>query len=529
MSGGHERTPNPARSPLLTDLYQLTMAQAAWKLGRHELRSVFHLTMRRCPFGGDFAIAAGIEDAVDYARELRFEADDLEYLASLPSSAGSPLFDPAFLDWLAGFRSRCDVHAVREGETVLAGTPLVRVEGGLLDAQLLETPLLNLVGVQTLVATRAARICHWAAGAAFDGPPQPVLEFGLRRAHGPDGALSISRAAYLGGCAATSNLLAGRTFGIPVRGTHAHSWVLSFDEEIEAFRGFAEVFPDDTTLLVDSYSTERGLERAATVGRELQKQGHELSGIRLDSGDLGALSRLARQILDGAGLLNARVAASGDLDEGRIEKLRRSGARVDLWGVGARLATSRGDASFSGAYKLAAIEEESGAMRPVAKISEDRFKRSLPGRLQVRRRLEEVEGVERLVGDVVYDVDLGFEGNGGFRENGVSGGELGFGEKSGFERGGVPEPSEQRSEDLLHPALRGGRRVGAPEGLEGARRHAARCAGLLGWKAIDAQTDSRPVDEAAGPPSHAAALEVDAAVEQRMTTLLARQNATNRL
>lgn len=491
---------NPSRSALLTDLYQLTMAQAAWKLDRHELRAVFHLTMRRCPFGGDFAVAAGIDAAVDYARELRFDDRDLEYLASLPSSSGAPLFDRAFLDWLGTYRCRCDVHAVAEGETLLAGTPMVRVEGGLLDAQLLETPLLNLVGVQTLVATRAARICHWAANAAFDGPPLPVLEFGLRRAHGPDGALGVSRAAYLGGCAATSNLLAGRTYGIPVSGTHAHSWVLSFDQEIEAFRGFAQAFPDDTTLLVDTFSTERGLQRAARVGRELKEKGHALRGIRLDSGDLGALSRLARQTLDGAGLPDARVAASGDLDEERIERLRRDGSQIDLWGVGARLATSRGDASFSGAYKLALIEDpSSGDLRPVAKISEDRFKRSLPGRLQVRRWTERPEvpkGQGRLLQDVLYDEDLGLvqQAPGGPGLQAVSG-------------------------DLLSPVLRRGERIGEFQPLESARLRAARCIDRLNWSERAGDREGE-----LGPPAHDLELLIDPRVEERMERLVARQN-----
>lgn len=497
-AAGHQQpTSNPGRSALLTDLYQLTMAQAAWKLERHELRAVFHLTMRRCPFGGDFAIAAGVEAAMDYANNLHFETDDLEYLAGLPSSGGRPLFDAAFLDWLAGYRCRCDLYAVAEGETLLAGSPMVRVEGGLLDAQLLETPLLNLVGVQTLVATRAARICHWAADAAFEGPAQPVLEFGLRRAHGPDGALGVSRAAYVGGCAATSNLLAGRAYGIPVSGTHAHSWVLSFDEEIEAFRGFAEVFPDDTTLLVDTYSTERGLRRAAEVGRELQAGGHELRGIRLDSGDLGSLSRTARRTLDGAGLPGARVAASGDLDEERIERLRRLGARIDVWGVGARLATSRGDASFSGAYKLAAIEDpRDGSMRPVAKISEDRFKRSLPGRLQVRRfrGSDTVHG--RILQEVLYDEDLGLES--------------------------VPDRCGSGAlevQDLLTRVLAQGRREREVADVHGARQRAARCIELLGWRET-----SRDAGEELGPPNHDLELLIDARVEERMAGLVARQD-----
>ncbi len=518
---------------LLTDLYQLTMAQAAWQQQRHELRAVFHLSMRRCPFGGDFAIVGGVDSALDYAATLRFEGEDLTYLAGLPSRNGGALFDPAFLEFLSTFESRCDVWAVEEGETLLAGSPIVRVEGGLLEAQLLETPLLNLVGVQTLVATRAARICHWAAGELLgDGVAQPVLEFGLRRAHGPDGALSVSRAAFLGGCAATSNLLAGKAFGIPVKGTHAHSWVLSFDQEIESFRAYAKSFPDDTTLLVDTYSTERGVERAAEVGEELARAGHELVGIRLDSGDLADLSIAAREILDRHGLRNAAIAASGDLDEGRIEELRRRGARIDVWGVGARLATSRGDASFSGAYKLSEIEDpDTGAMRPVAKISEDTFKRSLPGRLQVRR----VTRAGRIVRDLLYDERFGVT-----RAEEQSGEELG----EGADRRQAVQPGGHLEEtDLLSRALVGGQWVReAPSldaaGLRLARERAASCVRKLGWRdrlvggaTVEIEGQSGLGDAGLGglengklgPPPHGLVLETDAAVEVAFAELLAKR------
>ena len=255
---------------LLTDLYQLTMAYGYWKTGRHDQEAVFHLFFRKHPFGGGFTVAAGLATVVEYLEGLRFDPDDLAYLAGLRGNDEQPLFEPAFLDYLAEMRLGCDVHGMPEGTIVFPHEPLLRVTGPLLQAQLLETALLNIVNFQTLVATKAARVVLAARG-------EPVLEFGLRRAQGIDGALAASRAAYLGGCYATSNVLAGRLFGIPVRGTHAHSWVMCFDDELEAFRAYARAMPNNCVFLVDTYDTLDGVRHAIEVG-----QGNAPAGARDD-------------------------------------------------------------------------------------------------------------------------------------------------------------------------------------------------------------------------------------------------------
>ena len=256
--------------------------------------------------------------------------------------------------------------------------PLVRVRGPIIQGQLIETPLLNLVNFQTLIATKAARVCH-AAGS------DSVVEFGLRRAQGIDGSLSASRAAYVGGCAATSNLLAGRLLGIPVRGTHAHSWIMFFDSEREAFREYARAMPNNCVLLVDTYDTIEGVRKAVETGRWLREQGHEMIGIRLDSGDLAYLSIEARKILDEAGFPEAAILASNELDERIIASLKQQGARIDRWGVGTRLVTGHEQPALGGIYKLAAVREDGGAWDYKLKLSEQAIKVSYPGILQVRR------------------------------------------------------------------------------------------------------------------------------------------------
>ena len=283
-------------------------------------------------------------------------ADDTAYLAGLKGNDGRPLFEPAFLDYLCRLEPACDIDAVPEGTVVFPQEPLVRVRGPLLQAQLLETALLNIINFQTLVATKAARLVLAARG-------EPVLEFGLRRAQGIDGALSASRAAYIGGCEATSNVLAGQLFDIPVRGTHAHSWVMCHDDELTAFREYARVMPNNCVFLVDTYDTLQGVRHAVTVGQELRRQGHELIGIRLDSGDLASLSIEARKILDEGGFPRAAIVASNDLDEQIIETLKQQGARISVWGVGTRLVTGYDDPALGGVYKLSAIRD---ARRAVA-------------------------------------------------------------------------------------------------------------------------------------------------------------------
>ncbi|HEU4383057.1 MAG TPA: nicotinate phosphoribosyltransferase [Anaeromyxobacteraceae bacterium] len=382
---------------LLTDFYQLTMAYAAWKEGVSGREACFVLSFRQNPFQGGFAVAAGLEHAVDYVLSHRFEQADLDYLGGQVGRDGRPLFEPAFLGFLEHLRLRCDVDAVPEGTAVFPHEPLLRVRGPIIPCMLLETPLLNLVGFQTLVATKAARVCLAARA-------DPVIEFGLRRAQGIDGGLAASRAAYIGGCAATSNVLAGRLYGIPVAGTHAHSWVMLFDDELESFLAFARAMPSNTVLLVDTYNSLEGVSKAIEVARALRAQGRELNGIRLDSGDLAWLSREARRMLDLAGFPEVAVLASNELDEHIIQSLKDQGAAVGLWGVGTRLVTAHGDPALGGVYKLSAVRMRPGeAWRPRLKLSEQAAKISLPGIPQVRR----YQGEESFLADVIYDETLG--------------------------------------------------------------------------------------------------------------------------
>jgi nicotinate phosphoribosyltransferase len=293
-------------------------------------------------------------------------------------------------------RWQCDVDAIPEGSAVFAHEPLVRVRGPLLQAQMVETALLNLINFQTLIATKAARVCEAARG-------EPVLEFGLRRAQGPDGAISASRAAFIGGCAATSNVLAGMVHGIPVRGTHAHSWVMSFDTEIEAFAAYAGAMPNNCVFLVDTYDTIEGVRHAVQIGQQLHAKGHELGGIRLDSGDLAWLSIEARRILDEAGFAKAAIVASNDLDEFLIESLKHQGAKINVWGVGTKLVTGGEQAALGGVYKLGAIRKTDGRWHSKIKLSEQAAKVSTPGIQQVRRFRERGE----FIGDAIFDVEEG--------------------------------------------------------------------------------------------------------------------------
>jgi nicotinate phosphoribosyltransferase len=384
---------------LLTDLYQLTMACGYWKAGVAERDAVFHLTFRRPPFGGGYAIAAGIAPALEYLRRLQFTDDDVAYLATLRDGEQRPLFPVGFLDYLRGLRFACTVDAVAEGTVVFPHEPLLRVRGPIAQAQLVETPLLTMVNFQTLIATKAARVCQAARGA-------PVLEFGLRRAQGIDGGLAASRAAYLGGCAATSNVLAGKLFGIPVRGTHAHSWVMFHDSELESFRAYAAAMPGNCTFLVDTYDTLEGVRNAIIAGRELRAKGHDLAGIRLDSGDLAHLSTEARKLLDDAGFTSAKIVASNDLDEMLIGNIQEQGAAIDTWGVGTKLVTAFDQPALGGVYKLGASRDEHGAWRDAIKLSEQPIKISNPGILQVRRLMRGNE----LAGDVIYDSERGLAG-----------------------------------------------------------------------------------------------------------------------
>jgi nicotinate phosphoribosyltransferase len=377
---------------LLTDLYQLTMAYGYWKTGHREREAVFHLHFRKQPFQGGYAIACGLAAAADWLASLRFTPDDVAYLATLTGNDGAPLFDSGFLAYLAAMRFSLDIDAIPEGTAVFAHEPLVRVKGPLLQCQLVETALLTLVNFQTLIATKAARVCAAAKGDA-------VLEFGLRRAQGIDGALSASRAAYVGGCASTSNVLAGRLFDIPVRGTHAHSWVMSFGDELESFRAYADAMPNNCVFLVDTYDTLEGVRHAVTVGRELRARGHELMGVRLDSGDLAYLSIEARKILDEGGFPKAHVFASNDLDEHIIDSLKAQGATIGVWGVGTKLSTAYDQPALGGVYKLGAVRDPGQPWQYRVKLSEQAIKISTPGVQQVRRFTH--EGL--FVADMIYD------------------------------------------------------------------------------------------------------------------------------
>ena len=377
---------------LLTDLYQLTMAYGYWKIGPMDREAVFHLTFRQHPFHGGFTVAAGLNTAIEYIENFHFTESDTAYLAGLQGNDGRPLFEPGFLDYLGQMRLSCDVDAVAEGTVVFPHEPLVRVKGPLLQAQLLETPLLNIINFQSLIATKAARVVMAARG-------EPVLEFGLRRAQGIDGSLSASRAAYIGGCAATSNVLAGQLFGIPVRGTHAHSWVMCFDDELEAFRAYAEIMPNNCVFLVDTYDTLEGVRHAVTAGQELRRRGHELIGIRLDSGDLASLSIEARKILDEGGFPKAAIVGSNDLDESIIESLKTQGATINVWGVGTRLVTGFDESALGGVYKLSAIRRTGQPWQTKIKLSEQAIKMSTPGVLQVRRYHDNGQAIA----DAIFD------------------------------------------------------------------------------------------------------------------------------
>jgi nicotinate phosphoribosyltransferase len=370
---------DPGYSPLLTDLYELTMMAGYFEKGMHEKQAVFDLFFRRSPYEGSYAVFAGLEPALTYLSRLRFSEEDIRYLAGLG------IFRKGFLDYLAGFRFRGRVIAPPEGTVVFPNEPLVTVEGNLAEAQLVETALLNLINFQTLVATKAARIAHAAGNAK-------VLEFGLRRAHGPDGGLGVARAACIGGVPSTSNVWAGQVFGIPVAGTHAHSWIMSFPDELSAFRAYADCFPADCVLLIDTYDTLRsGLPNALTVAGELRAQGHELRGVRLDSGDLAYFSKKVRAALDRAGFPGVRVVASSELDEYIIDSIRNEGGKVDIYGVGTKLATCGGEGggALGGVYKLVRIGDE-----PRLKVTSDLTKSTLPDRKKILRVVNPEGGFE---------------------------------------------------------------------------------------------------------------------------------------
>lgn len=377
---------------LLTDLYELTMACAYWKSGALDKEAAFHLSFRKPPFQSGFTVACGLNAAIDYLENFHIEDSDVAYLRTLVGLDHKPLFEPEFLRYLRQLRFTCDVDAVPEGTAVFPQEPLLRVQGPILQAQIIETALLNFINFQSLIATKAARICLAAAG-------DPVIEFGLRRAQGMNGGLSASRAAYVGGCAGTSNVLAGKIYGIPVTGTHAHSWVLCFETELQAFEAYARALPNNCVLLVDTYDSLQGVRHAIEVGKMLRQGGHALAGIRLDSGDLAYLSVQARKLLDEAGFDKTVIFGSNDLDEHIMTSLKQQGAAIGAWGVGTKLVTAFDQPALGGVYKLSAVRDPGGPWRPKVKLSEQAAKITNPGVLQVRRFRKETE----FMGDAIYD------------------------------------------------------------------------------------------------------------------------------
>lgn len=440
-----------------TDLYELTMAQGLWENGKLGEQGCFTAFFREAPFGSVYAVMCGTAELGEFVENFRFTDEDIAYLAELEAPGGGALFKPGFLEFLRGFCPQVDIDAIPEGELVFAREPMVRVSGPMLDCQLLETALLNIIGFQTLVATKTARVVQAAQG-------RPVAEFGLRRAQGPDGGVAVARASYVAGCASTSNVLAGRRYGIPVSGTHAHSWVLSFPTELEAFRAFAKSSPKNCTLLVDTYDVRGGVENAITVAREMEAEGERLSGIRIDSGDLAKLSAYARRRFDEEGLSYVKIVVSNDLDEHTITSLFNQRAPVDAFGVGTKLATCYDQPALGCVYKLSA--RRGGANEPwtpVMKFSEQPFKRTIPGMQQVRRYMDTAGAP---VCDMIYDPDH----------------LMGEGERRGHtlvavnDAALVTDVSEFSYRELLVPQVRNGAAASPREDIEVAR---ARCASAL--------------------------------------------------
>lgn len=365
---------------LLTDFYELTMMQGYFKNKTNET-VIFDAFYRSNPCGNGYAICAGLDQVIDYINNLHFDDDDIEYLRS------QKIFDEDFLKYLKDFKFTGDIYAIPEGSVVFPMEPLVKVIAPIIEAQLIETAILNIVNHQSLIATKAARVVYAAKG---DG----VMEFGLRRAQGPDAGTFGARAAVIGGCIGTSNVLAGKLFDIPVLGTHAHSWIMSFEDELTAFRQYADLYPDNATLLVDTYDTLRsGVPNAIKVFKELREAGRmpKKYGIRLDSGDLAYLSKKAKKMLDAAEFYDAIITASSDLDETLIDSLKTQGAAINSWGVGTNLITSKDCPSFGGVYKLAAIKKN-GTFIPKIKLSDNSGKITNPGNKTVYRIYENESG-----------------------------------------------------------------------------------------------------------------------------------------
>jgi nicotinate phosphoribosyltransferase len=455
-------------SALTTDLYEVTMACGYFKAGVTDHEAVFHVSFRENPFAGQFTVACGLATAIDFLRAFQFTETQVDYLGSQRGNDGKPLFDSRFLDYLRGLQLTCDIDAIPEGTLVFPDEPLIRIVGPIIQCQLLETALLNIFNFQSLIATKAARVC---LAAKHD----PVIEFGLRRSQGVDGGLTAARAAYIGGCAGTSNLQAGRQFGIPVSGTQAHSWIMFFENELEAFKTYAKAMPNNCIFLVDTYDSIDGVRHAIEIGSELRRQGHEMIGVRLDSGDGAALSIKARGMLDEAGFPNAKIVGSGDLDEYMITDLKQRGAKIDVWGVGTKLSTGQPDAALGGVYKLGAIRrpgppaeaansaeaaakagsaEAGGEWQYRIKLSEESAKASVPGSLQIRR-FYQPDG--RFMADAIYETNHGVSEPCEIVEVAIE--------------NKTQIPRNTRYSDLLVPIFRAGKVVYEAPSIEASRDH----------------------------------------------------------
>ena len=389
---------NQRNLTLLTDFYELTMMQGYFKQKDANKTVVFDVFYRNNPFGNGFAICAGLEQVIEYINNLHFDQEDVDYLRS------TGMFQEDFLDYLLHFKFSGDIYAIPEGTVVFPREPLVKVIAPIMEAQLVETALLNIINHQSLIATKTYRIVHAAQG---DG----VMEFGLRRAQGPDAGIYGARAAMIAGCIGTSNVLTGQMFDVPVKGTHAHSWIMSFPDELTAFRTYAHLYPSACILLVDTYDTlNSGVPHAIQVFKEMRKEGIPLTfyGIRLDSGDLAYLSKQAKQMLDEAGFSDAVISASNDLDEELINSLKLQGAAINSWGVGTNLITAKDCPSFGGVYKLAAVKDEATEkFIPKIKLSENAEKITIPGNKTIQRIYSRENG--KIIADLICLADEKFD------------------------------------------------------------------------------------------------------------------------
>lgn len=376
---------------LFTDFYELTMGYGYWKAGMKDQRALFHHTFRKWPFHGGYAIFAGLQTAIEYLQNLHFTENDLNYLSNQLDAEGKPLFEEGFLRYLSEMEFSCDIYAPEEGSLIFPHEPMLKVEGPIIQAQMIESVMLNILNFQTLIATKSSRISYAAGN-------DEVVEFGMRRAQGFDGAISAARAAFIGGCKSSSNVLAGRIWNIPIKGTMAHSWIMAFEEEKEAFDVFAHAMPKNCIFLVDTFDTLQGIKRAIEVVQSDPKK-ISMMGIRLDSGDLLDLSKKARKLLDENGFSHAQIMASNELEEHIILELKKKKAPITVWGVGTNLVTSKDQPALDGVYKLSAIQDKQGHWHDRLKVSEEKGKTTLPGSLQVRRYLK--DGLYH--GDILYD------------------------------------------------------------------------------------------------------------------------------